>query len=305
MSSSGKRVKHAFETVGFRLLVGVVRRTPRAFALGLGSALGRFAFEIGIRRRVAVDNVLARLAPAGGRRAAVRVARESYAVIARTFVDLLRTDLESDAVIGGLVPREDLEPVLEVWRHGKGAMFVSGHFGNWELLLNSIRRLGVPVGAMAKDQSNTAVNEIVKSIRARGGITPLSSRRDLREAVRLLRGGGYVATLMDQDAGKRGEFVPFLGTPASTPSGAVTMAVRTGAPLVPGVLLDLGGSYRAAIGEPWWPPSAGEMPEEEAVRAGVLHYTRFLEEHVRAHPGNYFWAHRRWKTRPPGAKADS
>jgi KDO2-lipid IV(A) lauroyltransferase len=269
--------------------------------MAVATALGAFTFDVArIRRRVAVENVLARLGPPGGRREAERIARESYRVVARTFTDLFRGDRESEESLWRMIRRSELDHAVRVWKEGRGGLLVSGHFGNWELMVLAVRRLGVPVGAMGKDQSNEAVNEQLRQARTRSGITPLSSsRRGLREVVRFLRRGGYVATLMDQDAGRRGMFVDFLGTPASTHVGTVSMAVRTGTPLLPGVLIDERGRSRIVLAEPWRPPPPEECSPDEAVRQGVLYYTRFLEEQVRAHPENYFWAHRRWKTRPP------
>lgn len=295
---SRKRGRHQVEAIGFLGLVALVRGLPRGAALAVAGALGLFAFDVvRLRRGVAVENVQARLAPPGGRREAVRIARRSYRVIARTFVDLLRGGRMSASELRTYVPTEELRPVREA-AAARGALLISGHFGNWELIVQALAATGVTVGALAKDQHNARVNDRVKEIRRAAGIRPLSSRRGLREAIRLLRDGGCVASLMDQDAGRRGEFVEFLGTPASTPRGLVSLAIRSQVPIVPGVLVDEGGRYRVVLGEVWRPPPAGP-DDAAAVRAGVEHVTRFLEARVREHPDNYFWAHRRWKTRPP------
>jgi KDO2-lipid IV(A) lauroyltransferase len=74
--------------------------------------------------------------------------------------------------------------------------------------------------------------------------------------------------------------------------------MRADAPLVPGVLVDCGRSYRFVLGPVWQANPA--LGEEENLRSGAEHFNRFLAEQVRRHPENYFWAHRRWKTRPPG-----
>jgi KDO2-lipid IV(A) lauroyltransferase len=155
----------------------------------------------------------------------------------------------------------------------------------------------LPLAALAGEQSNSSVDLAIRDIRARAGIRPLSARASLKEALTLLRGGSCVVTLMDQDARSKGVFVPFLGTPASAHVGVVSMAMRTDVPLVPVLLADEGGTHRFVSGTPWRAdPSA---TKEDNERAGTEHFHRFLEEQVRLRPGNYFWAHRRWKTRPP------
>lgn len=294
-----RRAKRAIERVGFGLLLALIRPLPRAAAARLATLLGGFAFDVvRLRRKVAVANVTERLAPAGGRAEAERIARESYRVMARTFLDLLRVDLVDDRTLWRLLRREEFERFREFGEQERGALMVSGHFGNWELLVLGIRRMGLSVHAVAGDQANGVVDRHVKEARERAGIPTFSSRRGVRAALEALRAGGYLATLLDQDARRKGIFVEFLGTPASTHTGVVAMAMRAGLPVLPGVLIDGGGgrSYRFVAGELWRPDPA--RSREENLRAGVEHFARFLEAQVRAHPENYLWAHRRWKTRP-------
>jgi KDO2-lipid IV(A) lauroyltransferase len=299
MVDGRRRIKHAVERFGFFALAGVVRALPRRAALFVGTVTGRIAFDVvRIRRETAVRNVMERLAPPGGRTEAERVARESYAVMGRTFCDLLRIDRMGDDLLWRVLAREDFAWTREVRDARRGGLLVSGHFGNWELLCLAIRRSGVPVHAMAADQANPSVNDYLMRTRGRAGIRALSARRGLREAIAALEANEFVATLMDQDARHKGVFLDFLGAPTATHTGVVAMAVRTGSPLVPGVLIDEGGTYRFVRGNSWQPNPA--VPEEENLRDGAEHFNRFLEEQVRLHPENYFWAHRRWKTRPPG-----
>jgi len=294
--TASRRAKRAAEAAGFRLFVALVRALPHGAAVRLGAGLGSAAFALGLRRRVARRNVAERLAPAGGAREVDRIARESYRVAGRTFVHLVRADLLGDDVVRGAIAPEDVASVRAAVRPA-GAVLVSGHFGNWELLVVALRRAGLEVAAMAGDQANAVVDRQVRSIRARAGVQPLSARSGLRGALGVLRRGGCVATLMDQDARDRGVFVDFLGAPASAHVGPVSLAMRTGVPLVPGVLVDDRGRYRFARGTVWSPDP--DATDEENLRAGAVHFHRFLEEHVRRDPANYFWAHRRWKTRPP------
>jgi KDO2-lipid IV(A) lauroyltransferase len=300
VASRARRAKHLLEYLGFRALAGVVRAAGRGPAAGVAGVLGGFAFDVvGIRREVAMANVRDRLAPPGGEPEVRAIARRSYEVAARTFVDLLRADRLSDAELWRLVRREEIERLRAVLGEGRGAVLVSGHFGNWELAVLALRRLGIPVGAMAADLANPWVDARVKEVRRRAGVTPISARHGLREAVRCLRADGFVATLMDQDARRKGVFIDFLGTPASSHTGVVSLAMRTGSPLVPGVVVDEGSGYRLVLGETWRPRP--DLDEAANLRDGAERFHRFLEARVREHPDNYFWAHRRWKTRPiPG-----
>jgi KDO2-lipid IV(A) lauroyltransferase len=296
-----RRPGRALEAAGFRLLLALVRPLPRGAAAAVAAALGRFAFDVvRIRRAVAVANVLARLDPPGGRPEAERIARESYEVMARTFIDLLRFDRVGDQALWRLLTRGECGTVVAAL-DGEAGILVSGHFGNWELLLLGLRRSGLVLHAIARDQRNTAVDRTIRAARANAGVRTLSSRTGLRDAVRALRGGDSLATLIDQDAGGGGMFVDFLGAPAACHTGIFALAVRTGTPMIATVVIDERGRYRVATAPPWRADPA--RSEEENVRAGVEHVHRFLEAQVREHPENYFWAHRRWKTRPPAEAA--
>lgn len=118
MSSSGRGARQFLEAAGFRGLLLLVRTLPYGAAVGVGTVLGRLAFALGLRRKVAVRNVEERLAPPGGRAEAERIARESYAVAGRTFVHLLRVDRIDDRTLWRLLSREEFESVRE-FREGE------------------------------------------------------------------------------------------------------------------------------------------------------------------------------------------
>ena len=294
--SAVRDARLTLEWVAFCCLGALIRALPRKGALFLGSALGVFAFDaLRIRRRIAIENVETHLSLSGGRKEATQIARRSYAVIARTFVDIFHAPRIDDKTLWKFIPRSEVERVSQVITQRRGGVLVSGHFGNWELVIHALRRFYPHVRVIVGDQSNRRVDAAIKEVRKQGGIPAISSRTGIREAVRFLREGGAIATLMDQDARKSGIFVDFLGVPASTSTGMVALALRTGVPFIPVVLVDRGRSYELVISSPWEPRA--EATEEENIRCGAAHYSRFLETQVRRYPENYFWAHRRWKTK--------
>lgn len=291
-----KGLRRILEWIAFVVLRALVRRLPRSAARRLGTLVGRFAFDaLRLRRSVAIENVRARLEPSGGIREAERIARASFEFLGRTFVDLLRFDRREDESFWNSIDAAELKRVAASFP-SSGVVFVSGHFGNWELLLRVASRLGVNVAALAGDQANVRVDRAVKALRAKASVTTLSARKEVRRAIRFLRSGGWVSTLMDQDARRKGVFLEFLGTPASTHVGIVRLALHSGAPLIPVALVETGDTHRLILGEAWTArPGASE--DESAVQ-GAQEFTRFLEREVRLRPEQYMWAHRRWKTRP-------
>jgi KDO2-lipid IV(A) lauroyltransferase len=116
--------------------------------------------------------------------------------------------------------------------------------------------------------------------------------------LRALRAGRAAGIVTDQNARRGGIFVDFLGRPASTARGTALFALRTGAPLIVGVARRLPGfpqRYRCTF-EAVEFDSTGDM-ERDVLKLTRAH-TEYLERHVREFPEQYFWQHRRWKTRP-------
>jgi KDO2-lipid IV(A) lauroyltransferase len=131
----------------------------------------------------------------------------------------------------------------------------------------------------------------------------IAKRGAVRESLRWLRGGGWVALLADQDAGARGAFVPFFGLPASTTTIPHVLAVRAGVPLYAGACVRRPGPrpgfdvHLVRVAETPRAPAGDEA--ERVVRLAEA-TSRALERWVGAHPDQYNWLHRRWKSRPAG-----
>jgi KDO2-lipid IV(A) lauroyltransferase len=137
----------------------------------------------------------------------------------------------------------------------------------------------------------------------RCGIEVIEVGPGLRAAFLVLKRGGLLCFAADQDAGRHGVFVDFLGRAASTPSGPVELALRTGAPIVFGLIFRRGSvrgidHHLVRIDPPLFVEEKGSR--EETVRHHVQHLSNRLSAGILEQPDQWFWFHRRWKTRPPG-----
>src|SRR3990172_2219909 len=115
-----------------------------------------------------------------------------------------------------------------------------------------------------------------------------------------LRRGGMVGILLDQNASRReGVFVPFFGEPASTSKSLALLALWSGAPVVPVFIQrDTAGRHHLTIEPALPPPATGDR--EEDVAAFTAAFSRVVESRIRRSPEQWFWMHRRWRTRPGG-----
>ena len=243
----------------------------------------------GYRRRALGNLSLVHPAwPEAQRRA---VAEESLDNFGRTVVENyswhdLRERLRGVPISGGGLPHLE-----EARARGRPVIFVTGHFGNHEVPRHVLHERGYTVGGLYRRMRNPLVNRhYVGTLEGVSGPTFPQGKQGTLGFVRHLAGGGMVTILFDLHV-IGGTPIPFLGCPALTATAAADLALRFDALLLPywGIRQPDGLCFEAVLEEPipHGPPLA--MMEEA---------TRRLEVRVEAHPGQWFWVHRRWKGAP-------
>ncbi len=194
------------------------------------------------------------------------------------------------------------EVVEEAASRGDGLIVVTGHFGNWEMGGASIAARGIPMDVIAQRQRNPLFDADLTANRSRLGMRVIERGQAPKGILRALRAGRAAGIVVDQNVRRGGVFVDFFGRPASTARGTALFSLRTGAPLFVGVARRLPGfpqRYRCTFQSVEFEPT-GDM-ERDVLLLTEAH-TRYLEGQVREFPEQYFWQHRRWKTRPVGEK---
>ncbi len=296
-----------------RLVVMVVHALPPHLALKLADFVGWLAYRVNKRHRaVAAENIgfaFPTLTPA----AVDDMVRATYRHFARVAVEIVL--LPRKLYVASWRRYVNMYP----WAAGMGpllsprpTLLVTAHFGNWEASGRLIGLTGLKTYAIARVLDNPHLERFLKRFRQGTGQTVIAKKDDFDRLTEVLSAGGKVATLADQDAGPRGLFVDYFGRPASTHKAVALMAMefdtllvvfgvpRTPAP--PGVPRGVDGMFFTQIVEDVIDPRdyAGRA---DAVRAITERYTAALERLVRRYPEQYFWLHRRWKTRPAVRKA--
>lgn len=290
---------HRLEYAGARVIQALICALPCAVAREIGACAGRAAYVLGVRRTVVAGHLRRVFGGARSDADLRRIALEAYANFGRMvfeyawFPRLTRRGVRSHVSLAG---REHLDQALEA---GKGAVLVGCHLGNWEMLA-TLATMGYPLTFLVGEQHNVLVDRLMNRLRARFGVEIIPITGSLTGAFRALRRNRLVALLSDQDAGPHGVFVDFLGLPASTPYGPARFAASTGAALIPwAVVRRRGGKHEIVICEAVSRPSA-DAAEVDVVRLFTQGYSSAFEAFIRQHPEQYFWMHRRWKTKPPG-----
>lgn len=289
------------ETWGVGLALGLGRHLPARAVPPVGHALGRVAFAAGVRRRVCLENLQRAFGAESGAAAQAALGRRAYEHLGQSFLEFMRLPRMGAAELRAGIDVEGDEHVRAALALGRGVIVASGHLGNWEVMGGGLAACGYPVTYVVQRMRNPQVDALVQAVRRGAGIDVVERGMDLRRAHAALRANRLVFLMCDQDARRRGMFVPMFGVPASTPKGAAQMALRTGAPFLPAFGWRRSpGHFHARFTAPLDPGPGGE---DQQVRALLTAFNARLEDAIRNVPEQYWWAHRRWKTSPPGAGA--
>ena len=293
---------HRVEFALARGLEGAVSALPERAADRLGRQAGRTIHRLGIRRKVVEDNL--RLAfPERDEAWIAATTRATYEHLGRETAAILRlSKLDPQAVVERTEP-EGWEQLQEALGEGKGVILVTGHYGNWEVAAAAVAARGVPIGAIVRRQGNRLVDERLNGLRRRLGVETIYQSEAPSRVPRLLRKGGIVGIVGDQDARRAGVFVPFFGRPASTHRGPAVFALKLGAPVFSCIARRLPGEdvrYRIA-GERVPVARTGDLDAD--TRTLLAEMAARLEAQIRVAPEQYFWFHRRWKSRAPAELA--
>lgn len=282
------------------LLFLLARPLPRGFLLAVGRGLGNFVWRVvRFRRDIVLDNLRHAFGQEKDERQLKELAHAFYRNLGMTLMEFLSFPRLKKADILELVHWEGEEYFSEVVARDKGAFLVSGHFGNWELLGARVAAEGQPVSFIVKEQSNARVDRIQNDIRHRIGIgTIRSGGTSIREMIKALRRKEMIGLVGDQDAGPDGYFTEFLGRQASVFRGTAYFAWKFKVPILTGFIFrQPDGRHVMEVDVPFG-PEPGEDEETAVARLSEIHTAR-LEAAIRKAPEQYFWLHRRWKTRPP------
>lgn len=189
---------------------------------------------------------------------------------------------------------------LAIPRERSGGMIaIQGHYGSWEVPLVSFATVGVPNHFAVKRLSNPLTDRSLMKIRQAYGGTPIYME-DSAQLVRALKKGEIIGLAADQDAGPGGIFVDFMGQPSSTFPGPALLSYMTESPLVFVSCLYRGrGVYEIDLKFIKQEVRKSDYgSREEALRQITQEWSTFLEKEVRSNPREYFWVHRRWKSKP-------
>ena len=292
--------RHRVEYLAAASLLRFLAILPRPLALAVCEFVAAGSYFLWPRlRQVGLFN-LQQAFPEWPETARRRVLFRTFRGFGRMLADFSRFPRLTRGNIERAIVYDGLEHFEAAEARGNGVIFLTAHFGNWELSSFAHSLYGHKINFTVRPMDNPLLDRLITRYRCLSGGRPIEKNEFARRAIQALRQGESVGVLMDTNMlATEGIFVEFFGRLACTTSAPARLARKTGAALVLGLALwdPKLGKYRLRFEPVPW--ITHNDPEEE-IRLNTAHFTRLIENQVRLYPDQWFWVHRRWKTRPSG-----
>ena len=280
-----------------KLIGFFVSRLPRSVTLTIGGWLGTLIFWLAPQQRELVCQQLQFSLDLSSERRIRAIAKQCFENLGRNVLEFMQFPRINSKQIQQYVSFEGVQHVEQALAQGKGAIILTGHFGNWELLAASISATIAPLTPIVRKLRSPRLNALVSSYREQAGYATIDRDTGIRHALRCLKRNELLGIVADVDTSVSGVFVDFFGRPAYTPYSPVAIALKTGTAILPTFIVrQPDGSHRAII-EPPLVLQRTDVKEKDLV-INTQKFTKIIESYIRQYPAQWIWMHRRWKTQP-------
>ena len=282
-----------------RVALFVMYLFPVRWNLKTGCLLGRLMWRYYKRgRQRAVDNLRAAF-PDKDPAWIEQVGRRSFQQIAMLAIDIFFTPrlVRKDNWRDYCTPR-NIERIKWLMQQQRGLILLTAHYGNFEIIGYMMGLFGFNIYSIARPLDNPYINRYLYGIRQRKGQKIIDKKGATEQIDRIVHEGATLGFIADQDAGRKGVFVDFFGRKASTYKSIGLLAMRYNLPIGIGASRRVGDRFFFEI-----ECTRLIMPEEWVDKPDPLawitqQYTKAIEDFIRQDPTQYWWLHRRWKSRP-------
>lgn len=266
-----------------------------AYALAVFFSDTRFIFADKDRKYVMAN---LRVIFPGKSRAELRaIRRRMFRNFAKYLVDFFRSPRNGPRYYSRYVKVEGLRYYDEALAKGKGIIVLTAHIGNWELGGQVIGRNGYEFWVVALPHRNRLVNHFFNARRESGGMKVIPFGKAARQCLQLLRKNKLIGLLGDRDfSNERGIVMDFFGKPTYLPRGPASLAIATGAPVVPGFMIrNPDDTFTLKIQKPIEPRPGQKASNEEDLKEVAGRYKTVIEDFIREYPDQWymfrtFWA---------------
>ena len=199
----------------------------------------------------------------------------------------------------------NIEQTKWLMQAGQPMLLIAAHYGSFEIMGYMLSVFGFDIYSIARPLDNKFINKYLYGIRQKRGQKLIDKRGASGQVDGIIKQGATLCFIADQDAGKKGVFVDFFGRKASTYKSIALLAVQYNLPVGIGVSRRVGNKFFFEIGiarlilpEEW-------KDKDDPMRWLTQEYTKEFEKSIRADPTQYWWPHRRWKSRPKQCRRET
>jgi len=288
-----QRLQYLLEAAGFFLLVGLSMLLGLHGASAFGGFVTRTIGPMTSRHRRAKAR-LKRAMPETSDEEAERIITAMWDNLGRTIAELPHLGEFQPFRPGGGVDLEEHGVIDEIRERKSGAILISAHLGNWELMPNIMKEIGIPGGEVYRPANNPYVNAYIVALRRKFVCDNQIPKgpKGVRALIDIVRSKHLVAMLVDQRMSD-GIEVPFFGIPAMTPAAPAQLSLRHGVPIVPASIERIKGPrFLMRLYEPIEFINTGDR--ERDIKETMTRVNQVLEKIIRAKPQQWLWLHRRW-----------
>ncbi|HNR73726.1 MAG: lipid A biosynthesis acyltransferase [Bacteroidetes bacterium OLB12] len=294
-----KRIKYTALYYFVRFLIFLSNLLPRKVWLAFCGWLGKIAYSFSPKPRERTIYHLG-LAFSGKKstREILDLSKQVFVMLGKNAGDILRSlKVKSLADLEKFLVTEGLENYERAHAKGKGVMFLTSHLGAFDLQVTNMALRGLKPNIIGTALKDERLNELLFEYRNAFGAIAIERGKESVRLFKILKSGGSIAILIDQDTKVKSRFVNFFGMQAATPIGATVLALRTGCAVVPTYIYlgDDGKQHMCILPEI---PLVISGDEETDLVVNTQNFTNVTEQIVRAHPEQWVWMHERWKTKP-------
>jgi len=266
---------------------------PLKFAYWLAVVVSDAHYIFARKDRIAVRDNLRVIFPQKSDREICRIRLKMYRNFAKYLADFFRFPRIDKNYVQENTKIENKVFLEDAMRKGKGVIILSAHIGNWELGAVAVSFSGYPLWVVALSHKEKKVNDFFIRQRKSKGVKIIPLGRAVKQCLAALKMNELVALVGDRDFGENGAVIDFFGKPSRFPKGPAAFAVKTGAPILPGIMVrNADDSFTLKIEKPVEFNTSGD--DESDIRDLISRYKVIFEEYIRRYPEQWYMFRRFW-----------
>jgi KDO2-lipid IV(A) lauroyltransferase len=281
-----------------RFMIWISNVISRKVWLRICGGLGLLAYNLAGETRKLTVKHLTMAFPEKGKNEIKRLAKSTFKMLGKNAGEVIRTSsINNLADLEKILVTTGFENFEKANKKGKGVIFVTCHLGAFDLQVTNMALRGLNPNIIGTPLKDPRLNDLLWNYRNAHGAIAIERGKETFRMIKVLKSGGSVALLIDQDTRVKTVFANFFGIPAATPVGATILAIKTGAAIVPTYIYLGSDNLQHMHILPEMPMHITGIEEQDLIYNTQL-MNDFIEQQIRKYPDQWVWMHERWKTRP-------